>query len=218
MTEVSPAQDSSAAAAQTASKTVFHDPQDFTVKHPLINKWTLWYTKPPTPGQRGAEAWADNLKEVISFDSVEEFWGVYNNIAKATELSQKSDYHLFKHGVRPEWEDKQNQKGGKWAFQSKGASKEHLDDMWLYSMLAAIGETLEREQDNEVMGVVVNIRKGHWRISVWTRTCSNRDGLMEVGRRFKEILRLPPNETLEFASHNDSAHSGSSRAKAKMSV
>lgn len=55
--------------------TVFHDPQAFTVKHPLINKWTLWYTKPPTPGQRGADAWADNLKEVITFDSVEEFWG-----------------------------------------------------------------------------------------------------------------------------------------------
>lgn len=134
---------------QSENTTVFHDPQAFTVKHPLINKWTLWYTKPPTPGQRGADAWADNLKEVITFDSVEEFWGcanpsylmlvsdqarVYNNIAKATELSQKSDYHLFKQGVRPEWEDKQNQKGGKWAFQSKGASKEHLDDMWLYSV------------------------------------------------------------------------------------
>lgn len=83
-------------------------------------------------------------------------------------------------------------------------------------MLAAIGETLEREGDNEVMGVVVNIRKAHWRISVWTRTCANKEGLLEVGRRFKEILRLPPSETLDFASHNDAAHSGSSRAKAKM--
>lgn len=60
---------------QNENTTVFHDPQAFTVKHPLINKWTLWYTKPPTPGQRGADAWADNLKEVITFDSVEEFWG-----------------------------------------------------------------------------------------------------------------------------------------------
>lgn len=61
------------------NKTVFHDPQAFTVKHPLINKWTLWYTKPPTTGQRGADAWADNLKEVITFDSVEEFWGCDTN-------------------------------------------------------------------------------------------------------------------------------------------
>lgn len=61
--------------ASTEVKTVFHDPQAFTVKHPLINKWTLWYTKPPSAGQRGVDAWADNLKEVITFDSVEEFWG-----------------------------------------------------------------------------------------------------------------------------------------------
>ena len=26
--------------------TVFHDPVRFNVKHPLINKWTLWYTRP----------------------------------------------------------------------------------------------------------------------------------------------------------------------------
>lgn len=83
-------------------------------------------------------------------------------------------------------------------------------------MLAAIGETLEKEGDNEVMGVVVNLRKAHWRISVWTRTCTNKEGLLEVGRRFKEILRLPATETLDFASHNDAAQSGSSRARAKM--
>ena len=83
-------------------------------------------------------------------------------------------------------------------------------------MLAAIGETLERDGDSEVMGVVVNLRKAHWRISVWTRTTTNRDALMEVGRRFKEILKLPAHETLDFASHNDAAHSGSSRAKVKM--
>lgn len=28
--------------------TVFHDADNFNVKHPLMNKWTLWFTKPPT--------------------------------------------------------------------------------------------------------------------------------------------------------------------------
>ena len=28
--------------------TVFHDPQNFNVKHPLMNEWTLWFTKPPS--------------------------------------------------------------------------------------------------------------------------------------------------------------------------
>jgi translation initiation factor 4E len=28
--------------------TVFHDKDNFNVKHPLQNRWTLWFTKPST--------------------------------------------------------------------------------------------------------------------------------------------------------------------------
>lgn len=53
--------------------TVFDDPANFNVKHALQNAWTLWFTKPPS----GKQDWNELLKEVISFDSVEEFWGIY---------------------------------------------------------------------------------------------------------------------------------------------
>ena len=106
-------------------------------------------------------------------------------------------------------------------------------------MLAAIGETLEGEEDGEVMGVVVNVRKAFFRVGIWTRTTGKSipgrgDGdvaggkgrsadkgkeiLTSVGRRFKEVLQLPASELLEFSGHIDSAHSGSTRAKAKMTV
>ena len=54
--------------------TVFHDADNFNVKHPLMNTWTLWFTKPPS-GK--GDNWNDLLKEVVTFDSVEEFWGIY---------------------------------------------------------------------------------------------------------------------------------------------
>jgi translation initiation factor 4E len=53
--------------------TVFDDPANFNVKHQLQHTWTLWFTKPPS----GKQDWNELLKEVISFDSVEEFWGIY---------------------------------------------------------------------------------------------------------------------------------------------
>jgi len=28
--------------------TVFHDAENFNVKHPLAHTWTLWFTKPPS--------------------------------------------------------------------------------------------------------------------------------------------------------------------------
>lgn len=216
--------------------TVFHDPDNFNVKHPLMHKWTLWFTKPAT-GK--VDNWNDLLKEIITFNSVEEFWGVYNNITPTSELALKSDYHLFKEGVRPEWEDVQNKHGGKWSYQFKNRTTVAIDDIWLHVMLAAIGETLEEENDGEVMGVIVNVRKGFFRVGVWTRTIGKSipgggDGdvaggkgrstekgqeiLRNIGRRFKEVLGIPPNEPVDFSGHTDSAHSGSTRAKAKLTV
>jgi translation initiation factor 4E len=123
--------------------TVFHDPKNFNVKHPLMHTWTLWFTK--TPSATGPkEHWADLLKEVITFDSVEEFWGysgnpvyvanirIFNNISKTSEIPLKSDYALFKKGVRPEWEDNANEKGGKWSYQFK--RNVNIDELWLYTV------------------------------------------------------------------------------------
>ncbi|KAI9836524.1 MAG: eukaryotic translation initiation factor 4E [Sclerophora amabilis] len=216
--------------------TVFHDADNFTVKHPLMHKWTLWFTKPPS-GK--GDNWNDLLKEVVTFDSVEEFWGVYNNITPTSELALKSDYHLFKQGVRPEWEDSQNKHGGKWAYQFKEKRNVPIDELWLHVMLAAIGETLENEEDGEVTGVVVNVRKGFYRIGLWTKTVGKsvpgggeadvaggkgrspekgKEVLMEIGRKFRDVLRLRDSEQVEFSGHTESAHSGSSRAKAKFVV
>jgi translation initiation factor 4E len=106
-------------------------------------------------------------------------------------------------------------------------------------MLSAIGETLEQEGDGEVTGVVVNVRKGFYRIGVWTRTTGKNipgggDGdtaggkgrspekgkeiLQNIGKTFKEVLKLPAAEPVEFSGHTDAAHSGSTRAKAKFTV
>lgn len=105
--------------------------------------------------------------------------------------------------------------------------------------MGAIGETLEEEGDDEVMGVVVNVRKAFYRIGVWTRTVGKSvagrgDGdvaggkgrsfekgkgiLMSIGQRFKDVLELPASALVEFSGHTESAHSGSTRAKAKFTT
>jgi len=104
-------------------------------------------------------------------------------------------------------------------------------------MLAAVGETLEKEEsDGEVMGVVVNVRKGFYRIGLWTKTVGkavpgggdadvaggkgrspekSKEVLLGLGKRFKDVLQLQEAEVVEFSGHTDSAHAGSTRAKAK---
>ncbi|EPY52756.1 translation initiation factor eIF4E [Schizosaccharomyces cryophilus OY26] len=198
---------------EETAKTIFDDKLSFNLKHPLARPWTLWFLMPPTPGLE----WNELQKNIITFNSVEEFWGIHNNINAASSLPIKSDYSFFREGVRPEWEDIHNKNGGKWAFQNKGRGGNALDEMWLTTVLSAIGETLDPTGE-EVMGVVVNMRKGFYRLAVWTKTCTNREILLDIGNRFKQILNLPRTETIEFSAHEDSSKSGSTRAKTRMSV
>ncbi|KAJ3813728.1 eukaryotic translation initiation factor 4E class I [Lentinula lateritia] len=242
-------------------RTVFSDPTNFNVKHPLYSPWTLWFDSPmtknrnlpqtpisavpqtpgplpQTPGVAAAQGWMEDIKRVISFDSVEEFWGLYNNIVPPSALPQKANYYLFKEGIIPAWEDEANKNGGKWSIQlPKDKNKPHVDKMWLYTMLAAIGETFDPSlttldptgspPNSLITGVIVSTRAQFYRISIWTRLApgmSDDDGLREriegVGRHFKvtvlgytESAKLagPLATDVEFISHKDSEKKGKSK-------
>lgn len=77
MTDATNGADAAADDSKEPIITVFDDPANFNVKHQLQHKWTLWFTKPPS----GKQDWHELLKEVISFDSVEEFWGIYVSLS-----------------------------------------------------------------------------------------------------------------------------------------
>ncbi|OCF35893.1 translation initiation factor 4E [Kwoniella heveanensis BCC8398] len=201
-------------------KTVFDDASKFNVKHPLYSTWTLFFDSPqskllpktpsstPATPQVAHGGWMEDIRKVVAFDSVEEFWGLYNNIIPPSQLPGKANYYLFKDGIMPAWEDPKNKNGGKWSIQvPKEKSKGAIDKMWLYTMLAAIGETFETPlpspddkepptptQSDLVTGVIVSSRPAFYRISIWTReapevTAPETDALMSriltIGRHFK---------------------------------
>ncbi|KAJ7487669.1 translation initiation factor eIF 4e-like domain-containing protein [Mycena galericulata] len=241
-------------------RTVFNDPTNFNVKHPLYSPWTLWFDSPQTkgrnmpqtpisafpqtpvpqtPGVAAAQGWMEDIKRVISFDSVEEFWGLYNNIVPPSQLPQKANYYLFKEGIIPAWEDEANKNGGKWSIQlPKDKNRAHVDKMWLYTMLAAIGETFDPSltstdpsgspPNSLITGVIVSTRPQFYRLSIWTRLApaSEDDKLREriegVGKHFKmsvlgfsegQKLAGPLATEVEFLSHKDSEKKGGKARK-----
>jgi len=113
--------------------TVFDDPTHYNVKHPLAERWTLWFdnprhlyqaqnpsSSPVLPSLSATEhsaVWASSLRELITIDTVEDFFRVYNNLPLPRFLPAGCNYHLFKYGIRPEWEDTANIGGGKWVLE-----------------------------------------------------------------------------------------------------
>ncbi|EDO15311.1 hypothetical protein Kpol_1038p18 [Vanderwaltozyma polyspora DSM 70294] len=187
----------SVAVDDNSPKTVLSDSSNFEVKHPLNSKWTLWYTKPAVDK---SETWSDLLRPVTSFETVEEFWAIIQNIPEPHELPMKSDYHVFRDNIRPEWEDPANSKGGKWSFHIRSKSSD-IDELWLRALLAVIGETID-EDDSQINGVVLSIRKGTSKFALWTKADDNTEALTNVGTKFKQVLKLGDEDKIEFVPHS----------------
>ena len=105
-------------------------------KHPLEHRWTLWFDNPN--GRVNNKTWGQTLRSVYTFGTVEEFWCLFNNIIPPSALMHGADFHVFKHGVEPKWEDPICASGGKWTCPvPRGQdSKSHLDALWLHVLLA----------------------------------------------------------------------------------
>jgi len=178
---------------------------EYAIKHPLQNRWTLWYDN---PGKKtNQQSWGDHLKRVVTFDTVEDFWRIFNNIRPASKLVLGSNYHLFKEHIEPKWEHPDNLKGGKWIATFKG-KREVLDKMWLWAVLACIGENFEDE--NEICGIVVSVRKPGDRLALWTKNVSNELTQKRIGLQLKKILELPDQAAIGYQVHADSIKRGSS--------
>jgi hypothetical protein len=61
------------------------------------------------------------------------FGSLYNNIKPPSWLGPNTDFHLFKEGVEPKWEDPTCEHGGKWTvlIPRSPNNKQTLDTYWL---------------------------------------------------------------------------------------
>jgi len=171
------------------------------IKHPLQHRWTLWYD---CAQKRIAQsAWGDHLRRVCTVDSVEDFWGLYNNIIVPSQLALGANYHLFKEGIEPKWEDPTNEKGGKWLVVLPGKSRSTglLDKLWLWALLSCIGEAYDDE--SEVCGCVISLRKAGDKLALWTKTATFAEAQKRIGRQLKHALELPDDGVIGYQSHED---------------
>ena len=102
------------------------------------------------------------MKQVCEFTTVEDFWKHWAFIPRPSEIfsdgqiNKKSiggrtidTFSMFKKGIRPEWEDPENAKGGE-IFLRKTLPADISDLYWENLILGILGETIE--EDDEVCG------------------------------------------------------------------
>ncbi|KAJ3350374.1 Eukaryotic translation initiation factor 4E type 2 [Allomyces javanicus] len=170
--------------------------------HPLHDKWVLYYNG---PSKDKSANWEDLVKRVMTFDTVEDFWGLFNNIPRVEDLANQSDYNLFRDPIFPAWEHPDNREGGKWLLAVSGGDIQGLSRMWLDSCLFAIGEQFE--DTKEICGVVVSVRPRGHKLCLWTRSALDEEKTVALGKAWKEALGLGPESKIKYQIHSSSVQS-----------
>lgn len=174
-------------------------------EHRLQFSYSLWFSRRNPGKQPNNQRYDQNLKLVCTFDTVEQFWRNYSHLMRPSELSGHSDYHLFKEGIKPMWEDEANRTGGKWIVRLR---KGLASRCWENLILAILGEQFMVGE--EVCGAVVSIRFQEDIVSIWNRTASDSQTTIRIRDTLRRVLNLPVNTVMEYKTHTDSLRDNSS--------
>ncbi|TYZ59211.1 hypothetical protein PybrP1_007144 [[Pythium] brassicae (nom. inval.)] len=170
---------------------------------PIQNTYTFWYIK-RNAGNK-AESYEKSIKELGEFKTVQGFWRMYNHMMRPNDLPNTMDYHLFKTGIKPMWEDNANRRGGKWMVRlRKGIASRYWEDL----VLGIIGEQFD--VGNEICGAVISVRYNEDIISLWNRNADNSEALRTIRDKMQEVLNLPHFVSLEYKRHDASLTDNSS--------
>lgn len=155
---------------------------------PLNTPWTFWLDK-SIPGTSAAQYEA-TLRKLYTVNTVQGFWGVYNNIPDVDKLNVRYTYHLMRNERRPVWEDVNNCHGGNWRLK---CNKFYSPVVWKELLLAAIGEQLSNSmaEGDEVGGLSISIRERDDIIQIWNK----QSGLHEQSTIIQKVKELLPNIT-----------------------
>ncbi|KAI1745853.1 translation initiation factor eIF4e [Xylaria scruposa] len=165
--------------------------------HPLRDTWVFWY-RPPITKANGYIEYDKTLHAMMSVKSAEEFWLAYSHLKRPSSLPTVSDYHLFKDGVRPIWEDEENKHGGKWILRlKKGVADRYYEDL----IMACVGDQFGEESD-EICGIVLSMRNGEDVLSIWTRNTGQK--VLKIRETMRRILQCPADTKIEWKGHDAS--------------
>ena len=153
----------------------------------LHNKWTVFIHYHSHSANYG-----NAYKEIGSFETVEEFWNLYNNIPTVNSIYNNTlyesnaaviAYSVFRYGIKPEWEDIINSNGAEWGCRQE-MTETLFHDLWKNALLGAIGENFD------CVGVRAINKSSKTRIlhkiEIWMST-TNEDQCKKTLHDFQEI-------------------------------
>ena len=134
------------------------------------------------------------VKKLAEFNSIEEFWKIYQHIKKPDACKAGIDIQLFKNPIKPMWEDEYNKNGGRISLKLR---KDFSTIIWEEILLAIIGDILPKEISDEINGVLISVKKKYNGLQIWFKNY-NKKITLELERCIRDLIQIPQEVPLEI--------------------
>ena len=186
--------------------------------HTLAYPWTFTYFK-----KVASKSYEDNTYTLGTTATVEDFWRLYVHLRRPVdERPTVCDYHVFREGIRPMWEDEANVNGGKWIVRlKKGLAARYWEDVVRYHVpcLVPLGHPSSRPPcaprptrprlqllailggqfrvGDEICGCVLSVRYQEDILSIWNKSADSRRVCMQIRDTMRAVMSLPDSANME---------------------
>ena len=163
-------------------------------KTKLANKYVFWFRisedilKNQFPKQSiDSSEYESQVKKIGEFDTIEDFWSIYQHIKKPDKCKQGIEIQLFKDPIKPMWEDEYNKKGGKLTLK---LNKGYTTIIWEELILGIIGNILPNEISEGINGIVFSSKKESNILQIWFRDY-NKNYYAELEQCIRDLIQIP---------------------------
>lgn len=175
-------------------------------KHPTNTQWIVWYHNPSDKN------WdISSYKDIIEISSIEDYCVLKNTWNKCLPKTNEGMFFLMRKtkdgSIYPQWEDKNNIKGGYWSYK---VFKEYSENAWFELMSFMIGEHILDDQEYimDINGISISPKKNFCILKIWNKDCNNLSKLT-LSNKLK-YLNL---EELLYSNHENNIEKDSNKIK-----
>ena len=169
-------------------------------KTKLENKFAFWYRIDDIIQYQLQKQALDKkeyevqVKKIAEFDTVEDFWGIFQHLRKPDSCRAGIEYFMFKEPIKPMWEDENNKNGGRISIKLR---KDYTTIIWEEMIFALIGGILPKQMKEEINGIVVTSRKEYNTLQIWFKNYDD-DLIGDLQQCIRDLLVIPSEVNLEI--------------------
>ena len=168
--------------------------QDQPQKTKLSNKFVFYFRvseeilKNQFPKQTiDSSEYESQVKKIAEFDTIEDFWAIYQHIKKPDNCKQGIEIQMFKENIKPMWEDESNKNGGKLTLK---LNKGYTTIIWEELILGIIGNILPKETSEGINGIIFSSKKESNILQIWFKDY-NKKYTGELEQCVRDLIQIP---------------------------